>query len=662
MQFLDPGKLGWFWLLVPLVLMFLVRRRPKQVKVSTLAFFKSLAQVYRESPWLRRLKRLLALLIAAATLGGGVWALAHLVVAPDAGELRSVVVVIDGSASMLAVDGDGRARIDVARERVRERLAGLGSEVGVLLMRYDRSPEILMPTTYDRRDLLRTLETVRARPVEGDGEAALHLAARLAALSAPAAIWHVSDTPLLEALGDEGGPPEDEAPTDEAPTDEAPKDETPKDGDEATTDDDGTAPTAADRLDLPAGVTLTSIDVGLPRPANVGLTAFQIRPRPLERGRFDAFVEIQGQGQGTLETSLEVRMDGTLVALRELSIPAGGSERLVVPIEATTGAALELRVKTDGDVLPTDDRVLARVPPARPVRLLWVRSPEAADPFTQLALMALGEEGILEAHAAAPAAFDPEDDAHDVVIFDGWLPETWPTTLPALVIKPPRPVGPVRVAPIEGAGLPVDSLRAVDESHPVLYGVASDRVAVTQTAVLDAEGSLTPLWTGAMGPLLAAGEVKGQRIVVMAFAADRSERLGMMASYPLMLGNAVFWLAEDDEAARQGHNLRTGEVLDNPDGATLSWRAEGPGEGAPASPPIVELDRLGLWQLGEVQGSASLLSRKETMIPARAGAEGDDGAHAEAGGLRGDLRPFLLWLVLGLLVLEAWLFHRYAVY
>ena len=646
MQFLDPGKLSWAWLLLPVLILFLVRRRPKQVKVSTLAFFKSLAQVYRESPWLRRLKRLLALLIAAATVGAGVWALAHLVVAPDAGELRSVVIVVDGSASMQAVDDEGRTRIDVARARLRERLAGLGSEVGVLLMRYDRSPEILMPRTYDRRDLLRSLESLRARPVEGDAEAALHLAARLAALSAPSAIWHVSDAPTLVALGETGTAPGEEAGATDAPAGETPE-----------------PPTAEGRLGLAEGVRLETFDVGLEAPRNAGLTGFQIRPRPLERGRFDAFAQVHAQGPGPLEVKLEVRMNGALVALRDLTVAPGGSERLLIPIEASTGAVLELSVDTDGDVLPTDDRVLARVPASRPIRLLWVRDPTAPDPFTQLALMALGEEGVLEAHAAAPAAFDPKDVDHDVVILDGWLPEAWPEDLPVLVMKPPRALGPVRAAPIEGSGLPVDALRAVDESHPVLYGVASDRVAVTQTAVLDAEGSLTPLWTGAMGPLLAAGEVKGQKIVVMAFAADRSERLGMMASYPLMLGNAVFWLAQDDQAAREGHNMRTGHVVERAEGQPLVWEdADGTETGRADGASIVELDRLGLWRMGEVAGSASLLSRRETVLHAHPAADADAANADGGGGLRGDLRPLLLWIVLGLLVLEAWLFHKHAVY
>ncbi|MDF1702506.1 MAG: VWA domain-containing protein, partial [Planctomycetota bacterium] len=293
-------------------------------------------------------------------------------------------MVVDGSASMNARDADGKTRMDIARTRLRERLAGLGSEVGVMLMRYDRSPEILMPTTYDRRDLLRSLEGLQVRPVEGDAEVALHLAARLAALGAPAAIWHVTDAPTLVALGEQTPPDLDDA--------------------DAGAVEALAPPTASERLGLPDDVTLETIDIGLASPRNVGLTAFQIRPRPLERGRFDAFAQIHAQGPGPVDAKLEVRMDDTLVALRDLTIQPGARERLLIPIEASTGAALEITVTTSGDVLPTDDRVVARVPESRPIRLLWVREPDATDPFTQLALMALGEEGVLEAHAATPAA------------------------------------------------------------------------------------------------------------------------------------------------------------------------------------------------------------------------------------------------------------------
>ncbi len=649
MHFQFPGQLAWAWLLVPVILLFLVRRRPKRIKVSTLTFFKSLAHVYRESPWLRRLKRIIALLIAAATVAFGTGALAQLVVAPEAGDLKSVLVVIDGSASMGALDEDGASRMDEAKERIRDRLSGLPSGVGVMLMRYDGRPEILVPHSFDRRGLLRELDRVGVRPVEGDAETALHLAARLAALHAPAAIWHVTDAPLPRADGPAKGA-KDAKDAKDAKSGEAIDDE----------------PAALeDRLGLPDGVTLETVDVALPAPTNVGITGFQIRPRPLEHGRLDAFVQVHARGPKTVEAKLEVRMDQKLVSLRDLTIAPGGYERLLIPVEGRHGAVLEIEVRADGDILAVDNLVQARIPEARAVRLLWVRDEAHVDPYTQLALVALVEDGVLEAYNATPATFAANKEVFDVILFDGWLPKEWPEDVPAIVMKPPHSLGPVRTAPIEGEGLPVDALRAVDERHPVLYGVASDRVAVTQTAVLETRGSLTPLWTGDVGPLLVAGEVKGQKLVIMAFAADRSERLGLMASYPLLLGNAIFWLARADEEARQGNNLRTGRLVDaagaelvweGPTGVTLARRTLG-GEGT-----VTELDRLGLWRIGDVAGSSSLLSKGETLL----GAGGSDAAAttaADAGGIfSGDLRPLLLWLVLLLLLIEAWLFHRHAVY
>jgi len=648
MHFQFPGMLGWAWLVLPIALLFLVRRRPKRVRVSTLAFFKSLAHVYRESPWLRRLKKWLAFAIAVATLLLAVGALARLVVAPESGALRSVLVVIDGSASMAATDGNGRSRLDVAKARVRARLAGLQTGIGVLVMRYDRRPEILLPHSYDRREVERIVEGVTLRPIEGDAETALVLAARLARLHAPAAIWHVTDAPTEHALDTRAPDPSDDGAVV---------------ADGATEQPVVVPRTPAQHLGLPEEVSLETIDVGLAAPVNVGLTAFQLRPRPLERGRFDAFVRVHASGPKPVEARLEVRLDGRLVSIRDLTVSPDAPERLLVPVEGRKGATLSLEVGTRGDVLDLDDRLAARIPEMRPIRLLWIRESASVDPFTSLALEALGEDGVLEAYMAEPGADREADEKFDVVLYDGYLPEKWPQDVPVLVMKPPRSLGPVRTAPIVGEGLPTSSLRAIDETHPVLYGVANDRVAVTQTGVLEAGGSLTPLWVGDMGPLLVAGEVRGQRIVIMAFAADRSERLGLMASYPLLLGNAIFWLAQDDAEERGGNNLHTGRLVDT-EGERLVWMSPEGAEVARSGTrgTVALLDRQGLWRIGDVLGSAALLSKRESRLPPHKTTDAKGGEAIESGFLSGDLRPLLLWLVFALLLLEAWLFHRHAVY
>ncbi len=235
-----------------------------------------------------------------------------------------------------------------------------------------------------------------------------------------------------------------------------------------------------------------------------------------------------------------------------------------------------------------------------------------------------------------------------------------------IVINPPGALGPVRAVRLQGSGLPVDAIRVTSEGHPLLYGVASSRVSLTQTVVLEADGLLEPLWVGPSGPILAAGEVRGQRITVMAFVPERSERLPLMASYPLLLGNAIYWSMAPTAQQHGGNNHVTGDLV-GLQGKTISW------SGGPDDPQRVplrgrwaELDRIGLWETdaGE-RGSASLLSPKETRLAASEKRSGVDQADKSAESwldLRGELTLNLLWAALALLVLESCLFHRCAVY
>jgi hypothetical protein len=199
-----------------------------------------------------------------------------------------------------------------------------------------------------------------------------------------------------------------------------------------------------------------------------------------------------------------------------------------------------------------------------------------------------------------------------------------------------------------------------------LYGVSTQRLSLLQTAVIESAGPLETIWTGSAGPVLLAGEVRGQRVAVAAFSPQRSENLPLTASYPLLLGNAIYWASEDRRESARGMNRRTCELVELK-GKTLTWRD-------PADPKSAvtqtlagrwtELDRPGLWETdaGE-SGSAALLSFRETLLPSAPGPRQDTEAAApSAGGLQGDLGLPLALGVLVLLILESWFYHRYLAY
>ncbi len=620
MRFLSPQFLPLLWLALVPVALYLFRRKSRRVRVSTLLFFKTLAKEHQESTWMRRLKRWLSFLLTLLILCAPIFALTRLVSGGGGSQAKAVVILLDRSASMAAVDAGGVSRFDAAKSRLRGQLDALPESTPVALVASDARAEVIQPRSTNRRGLLRALDALTVRPVEGDPAAGLAAADRIAALETPAEIWHATDA-------------------------------------------GGAGPVSE-------GVTRVALDVALPAPVNAGITAFSVRKVPLLHARYQAFVQVavSAPGDAPRTVRVEPRVGGVPLARRELSVAPGQTQGLTLELDATSEQVLEVAVELEGDVLPLDDVAVCRLPEPRPLVVAWF-TPKP-DPFTQLALKSLVEDGELEVFTGGPAQWPPQK-APDVAIFDGWLPAPWPQDLPAVVINPPGSAGPVKALALDSP-VPRDDLRALDDEHPVLFRVSTSRVALTQTAVLDSSGSLQPLWMAGEQPLLLAGEQAGQRLVVMGFSPAISEQLPLTPAYPLLLGNSIFWTAEKADAARAPQLLKTGELVELGPGAT-EWRTLDAGRLSAAEQVVrgpsgmAELDRIGLWRdaAGTREGSSLLLSRQESVLPAApegtAGAEVAATSSASRWRLAGDLTRWFLWLALAALVVEAWLFHRHAV-
>ncbi|MFT5110460.1 MAG: hypothetical protein ACI9UA_006114, partial [Pseudoalteromonas tetraodonis] len=463
MQILNPAYLGLALLAVIPILLYFFRRKSKTVEVSTLVFFKTLAREHQESAWLRHIKKLLSLLLTLMVLFAAVFALSKLVFAPKADDIRSVVILLDRSASMSATDADGRTRLEAAKEEIRARLDALPENVEVSLVAYDSRPEVLQPVSTVRRELLRKLRDVELRPVEDKFDAALAAATMTASLNTPSVIWHASDRQLAAVSRP------------------------------ADSEEDEILP-ASPADDLPAGVRLAEIDVALPDATNVGITAFEIRKIPLVSNEYEAFIEVacSSSAPAAVEVTLETFIAGSWADTpRTIDLEPGEKHALVMPIKgAATGQLLELRLTGLGaDCFELDNSVVVRLPESRPTVVVYVsKDDESADPFTILALQALAEEGTLDVY---PTTADkvPPSEGIDVFLFDNYLPENWPTDRPAVVLNPPGAGGPVRAVALKN-GIPHEKLRVSNPEHPVLFRVSNTRLMLTQTAVLDTSGSL----------------------------------------------------------------------------------------------------------------------------------------------------------------------------
>lgn len=653
MQFLNP-QLLWLMLLaiVPIAL-YLFRRKSKTVRVSTLVFFKTLAREHQESAWLRRLKKWLSFLLTILVLALVVFVLARLVAKQDdPDQYRTVVLLVDRSASMAVEDSEGESRIEAARRILTERLERVPEEVGVALVAYDVRPEVVQPRTHQRRELISRLEGVEVRPMAGDPTKALETARLIAGLEKPAVIWHVSDRPL--SAGERESDESRAAPDDEERDPEL-------ESEISATGDPGVGESSLGG----DGVEIRELGLALDAVTNAGITAFQIRPVPLEYSRYEIYVQLalNAAAEETVTSRLEVSVGGIPNQFREFDLDPGERVGLTFRLDGVSDQLLQLRLATEGDRFDYDDHVVVPLPQQSPILAAWIRPDDAEDPYTRLALSSIQESGRFELLKGSPDAW-PLGEEVDAVIFDGWLPEEWPSNLPAIVIDPPGSVGPVRARRLENP-IPYESVRVGNGEHPVLFRVSSGRISVTQTALIESTGSLEPLWIAGSEPVLSAGEIAGQRLVLVGFSPGRSERLPLTASFPLLMGNALLWVVDRDSETTGVSMYRTGELA-SVEADSIEWQ-EWTGDGLrtrriPVDARVVEMDRIGAWSTeAGVKGGSHLLSALESDLPRSSGG-GDEAYFTIRSGSGGHLQLWLLGSVLLLLLLESFLFHRHAVY
>lgn len=611
MRFLTPSYLHLLWLaLIPLVL-WLFRRQAKRVPVSTLLFFKSLAREHQESAWLRRIKKWLSLLLTLLVLLFAILALARPSGNLSADAISAVVMVVDCSASMAAQDLQGQTRLDAAKQRVKERIRALPDQTVVSLITFDARARVLLSRSRNHRECLRLLEELTPTPIEGKPESALTVAQRLADLETHSRVWMASDS------------------------------------------------------QPPSTTAVDWIPVALKEPLNVGLTGFQIRHSPLARDRYEAFVKVSASAanKNKATTTLEISIAGRIAQLRELDLAPGESSALILPLEGVRGQQMEIRLKTAGDCFGWDDGLAAPLPKTRPLTVAWFA--DKPDPFTELALSALIENGRIEMRKGDPKAWPPKDQP-DVFVFENWLPKELPTDRPVIALTPQSSSGPLQARAIKS--IPHDSVRSVQPDHPLLFRASSSRIAVTQTTLLKLPASVEPLWFAGNEPVLAAGEFNGQRLVVTAFSPSQSEQLALLPSFPLILGNALYWCAENSEALTDMRTLHTGEMLHTD--SLVQWHAwngesfievsDDPAHG------LLALNRIGSWETGKDRsGACALISAAETNLPALATDAArsiQPAAPVITASAFSTWPKRLIWLALVLLLAESFLFHRKAVY
>jgi len=498
MGFLAPAALALAALLPVIVAMYLLRlRRTEQVVSSVYLWQRLVRDVEANAPW-QRLRRNLLLILQLSFLAALILALARPFAWSEGPAGQAVILVVDTSASMAAVDV-APSRLDSARAQARQIVDGLPANARVTLIAAGEGPEVRAASARDRQQVYRALQDLRAGTGGSDLAAALELAAAIAS-GGQAAGQPQTDIVVLS---------------------------------------DG-------RVELPPRAAISGRVRYLPVGSsgeNQAIALLSLQDMP--GGELAATVQVANYGRAVAGRRLVLYADGRPVDAYDLEIPAGGQQAVVAEGLPAAAAVVEARLEgggPDGDILSLDDRAWAvhRQAEPAPVTLvtpgnLFLETALALLPGLEVTVVAPGDwERVLAQEAAAP----------DLTILDGYVPIT--ATLPGgnlLFIAPPRSSDYFSVTGSVEQPLP----RIVDAADPLLAHV--DLAA--GMSIMEAARLSLPEWArpvlvgdvaGAPVPLLFAGETAGRRVAVLAFDLHRSD-LPLQVAFPLLLANLTGWLA-----------------------------------------------------------------------------------------------------------------------
>ncbi len=194
MNFLTPAFLALAALAVPIILLYMLRLRRREVRVSSSMLWQRLMQDREaNAPW-QKLRRNLLLILQLLILAALVFALARPYIPVPSVASGSVALLLDASASMNATDlPGGQTRFEAAQERARALVGDLGAGEVMTVIAVGDTPQVLTPPTADRATLREAINRARPTAALADWSAALTLAGASIAGREEATIVIISD-------------------------------------------------------------------------------------------------------------------------------------------------------------------------------------------------------------------------------------------------------------------------------------------------------------------------------------------------------------------------------------------------------------------------------------------------------------------------------------
>lgn len=504
-------------------LLYLLKLRERLVPVSAHFLWDRVIKAGQRSLLARILRRVFSFLLQMLILGAVIITLGDPRAVATTDHPDRLVLLIDDSASMRAVDvprgSKTVSRWDEAISKARGVILNKRDNDEIMLVTYSSRASSRSTWETDTASLLSSLD--KLAPTDMPGELATGLAYAQEVLSA--------GTPGKVILfTDAAGEPDPDILWGPAPEDCK----------------------VGNRLDI-TGMDLHRVPLAItPRGANVAITQLAARPLPTDPDTGEVLFQAINTGDQAIRTRVDFYVDGNWRESRQLDIAAGGEKVFLIRLPLV-GAQLEARLKSldsELDPLAVDDRAWAVLPRKPQPRMLFVGRENL---FLEAALLLLpGTIRKIAPEDYRPAVLehcmDPVGDPCNLVIFNEYVPESVPPTPNQIWVHPagdPKAKQPFAITSRSKENLQI-LWTGGHQPHPIMESVSMKDVNLwgESTAFQLAAKDRPLMQVDARGTVLSLLRTlpTGQRLVALGFSLHDSDFV-LQISFPVFMLNLVNW-------------------------------------------------------------------------------------------------------------------------
>ena len=480
MSFLSPLAFAILGVAAPLVLLYFLKVRRRERRVSSLMLWGAELRDREASTFFQRLQRDPLLLLQLLALIALALALARPVVTVTGEGARKVVVVLDTSASMKARDVSP-SRFDAARSEAASLVRRLGEGAEIMVIEAGVQPHVTAALGRDRDRALSAIRAARPRDLPQRLPEALRTARALVGIDPRAEIHVFTDGAFVM----------------------------------------GQTPEMTDPR-------IRWVGVGR-RGYNVGIVSLSIRKTYYGSFGYQAFVSLVNHSPEAQTFDFALSIDDQMIAEKSLTLEPSVRRSIVLPFAHQGGGTVTAKIGVNDD-LATDNVAYAVIPPPKKIAVTLV------SPGNLFLEKVLRTDPTVALEVKTPEQYQGGMGEADVVVLDSSAPpKVGPGRYVFVNTVPPD-------VTLEVLGrIEAPTVMDWDRSHPVMRHVEFAKVAIQDAMRVRPLAAGRALVEAVGGPLLYALEEPDRKAIFIGFDLFKTD-FPLRVAFPLILSNTLRWL------------------------------------------------------------------------------------------------------------------------